>query len=189
MFRINERMKRLSKAFVVAGLTLAFTLPISVPAQLDSGLSDGQTVAFFGAGLGNKGRGALSYGMKRGTLGFQLGIFNNLDFGNERFSNINPPNDTIFLGNYKTEPGFGLDALFFLGQKDQSLYVGLGLYSQIYTRVWRSPSTDLLFDFGREARFEGAYSLGFMAITGPDSTFGFGYHTHLGWHLTFGNKR
>jgi hypothetical protein len=161
-------------------------LPLLTLAQEIGGPRD---FHYFGGGLGNRGRGSLLYGIKQNNLALQFGIFNNLDFGQDRFSNALPPSDITFLGNYRTQPGGGLDLLFFPGEREQSLYFGVGIYGQSYSRVWRSPSTEQLFDFGQEVKFEAAFSLGFMASTGPQTTFGFGFHTHLGWHLTFGSKR
>ncbi|MEY4880996.1 MAG: hypothetical protein RLZ87_425 [Armatimonadota bacterium] len=143
---------------------------------------------FYKLGLGNRGRGSFAFGVKSGNIGFQFGVFNNLDIASDQLSVFPPTLDAKFFGNYRTEPGFGVDLLYFFGEKDQSFYVGLGLYNEKISEVWRSPSTDELFDIGGRNQVSAAYSIGFTGKFNERSQFGFGYHTMLGWNVTYSIK-
>ncbi|MCX6341633.1 MAG: hypothetical protein NTU72_04555 [Fimbriimonadales bacterium] len=62
------------------------------------------------------------------------------------------------------------------------------LYNEKISEVWRSPSTDELFDIGGRNQVSAAYSIGFTGKVNERSQFGFGYHTMLGWNVTYSIK-
>jgi len=144
---------------------------------------------FYGVGTGNRSRGSLFGGIRRGKVAYQFGLFNNLDLDPFVLVDGPGPNDVVGLGNYRTQPGGGVDILFFPGDEQRSLFFGVGLYAQTYTFVGRSISTGSLFDLGQRSVFEGAFSMGFMGELERGTSLGIGWHTHLGWNFTFSSRR
>lgn len=140
---------------------------------------------FFKIGLGNRGRGSVAYGIRREKFGLQIGLHNDLEISMGQLTDGPLNQDSKFLGNYRTEIGGGIDALYFIGDRYQSFYVGIGLYNQRVNSIWRSPSTGDLYDVGGVDFVRGAYSVGFTGDIGNGDEFGFGYHTLLGWNLSF----
>lgn len=144
---------------------------------------------YYGLGAGNRSRGALFGGQRRGKVAYQFGLFNNLDIDPFVVHGGPGPIDTVGLGDYRTQPGGGVDILFFPGDEQRSLFFGVGLYQQTYTFVGRSLSSGSLFDLGQRYVFEGAFSLGFMGELESGTSLGIGWHTHLGWNFTFSSRR
>jgi hypothetical protein len=139
----------------------------------------------FGIGLGNRSRGAIFYGKRVNTFGVQVGVYNNIDLDRNRLSSGFPPNDTIFFGGFRTNPGVGSDLLYFAGSKEQSVYFGLGMYYEGITQVGRSPSNGLLYDIGTKYVLKTGFSVGLHASVSNISDFGLGYHNLLGWNISF----
>ena len=146
-------------------------------------------VTFYGLGTGNRSRGSLFGGVRRGKVAYQFGLFNNLDINPFDLSDGPGPIDVVGLGSYRTQPGAGVDVLFFPGDEQRSLFFGVGLYQQSYTFVGRSISSGNLYDLGQRYVFEGAFSLGFMGELERGTSIGIGWHTHLGWNFTFSQRR
>jgi hypothetical protein len=142
-------------------------------------------------GTGPRGRGAAAFGVRRGKFAWQIGLVNNVEISNESIArdfdnNPLPPSpDARFLGNYRAEIGGGADFLYFSGNEYQSLYVGFGLYYQTTSEIWRSPSTGELYDLGSIGSVRGAFSIGFTGDLGDGNEFGLGYHTMLGWNISY----
>jgi hypothetical protein len=139
----------------------------------------------FGIGLGNRSRGAIFYGKRVNTFGVQVGVYNNIDLDRNRLSSGFPPNDTIFFGGFRTNPGVGSDLLYFAGSKEQSVYFGLGMYYEGITQVGRSPSSGLLYDIGTKYVLKTGFSVGLHASVSNTRDFGLGYHNLLGWNISF----
>jgi hypothetical protein len=144
---------------------------------------------YYGVGTGNRSRGSVFGGIRKGKVAFQFGLFNNLDIDPFVLVDGPGPNDVVAFGDYRTQPGGGIDILFFPGDEQRSLFFGVGLYTQTYTFVGRSISTGSLFDLGQRSVFEGAFSMGFMGELERGTSIGIGWHTHLGWNFTFSSRR
>ena len=161
------------------------TAPILKPQSSDFELASN----YCGIGAGNRSRGALFGGIRRGKVAYQFGLFNNLDI--DPFVLREPSlTDTISaLGDYRAQPGAGIDILLFPGDEQRSLFFGIGLYQQTYTYVGRGIFTGNLYDLGQRYVFEGAFSMGFMGELERGTSVGIGWHTHLGWNFTFSSRR
>lgn len=146
------------------------------------------TTDFFGIGTGARGRGAAFYGIRKDTFGIQAGLYNDIDLDRNSLSTNNPPNDTQFLGGYKTDPGFGLDLLFFPETNQQSVYFGIGLYYQGVTQVGRSAGSGQLYDLGERNIWRTGFSVGLQSSVSTKSTFGMGYHNLLGWNISLTSR-
>ncbi|MEI7987160.1 MAG: hypothetical protein WCI55_16175 [Armatimonadota bacterium] len=144
-----------------------------------------QSTDIFGIGLGNRSRWAVFYGKRVNSFGVQVGVYNNIDLDRNRLSSGFPPNDTLYFGGFRTNPGVGSDLLYFPGSKEQSVYGGLGMYYEGITQVGRSPSSGLLYDIGTKYVLKAGYSLGLHASVSHYSDFGLGYHNLLGWNISF----
>lgn len=142
---------------------------------------------FYGFGSARSGRGSLFGGIKSRQFAFQIGLYNEIEIESRDREFV--PVDTITLGEYRTSPGFGADFLYFTSPGEQSLYFGVGLYLQSYSIVGRSPSTGLLTNLLTREEVLPAYSVGYWGRTGPHTSIGFGFHSLLGWNLSFGIRR
>ncbi|MBI1331604.1 MAG: hypothetical protein GC165_01850 [Armatimonadetes bacterium] len=172
---------RLISRFAVG---LAVALPTVAMAQYYQNSSD-----FFGIGTGVRGRGAAYYGKRMNSLGVQIGVYNDIDLDPNSLSDGPPPNDTQFLGNYRTSPGFGTDLLFFPGNERQSLFFGVGLYYEDITEVGRSASSGFLYEFGHHNAWRTGLSVGLQASVSNTSNFSMGYHNLLGWNISFSMRQ
>lgn len=140
---------------------------------------------FYKVGQGISGQISLAAGQRRGRIGYQVGLFNNSQPGMRDLNEGPPSLDARFLGNYAKSSTFGFDGLYFFGPRDRNFHVGFGLYDVGTDAIWRSPSTGQLYNLGGREVYRGAFSVGFSAAVSPRVELGLGYHTLLGWNLSY----